>query len=84
MNLKHLKITREEYINIFKKRGITVPSNISNDNFLKKVKYLKKKILDMLQILEVSLQLITCLVMTCKMQYIHIFRKRNKMPSMKY
>ena len=43
MNLKHLKITREEYINIFKKRGITVPSNISNDNFLKKVKYLKKR-----------------------------------------
>ena len=65
MNLKHLKITREEYINILKNRGITKPSNVSADNLLKKVKYLKKKILDMLQILEVSLQLITYLLMTC-------------------
>ena len=43
MNLKHLKITSEDYINILKNRGITVPSNISIDKLLKKVKYLKKK-----------------------------------------
>ena len=84
MNLKHLKITREEYINILKNRGITVTSNISTDNLLKKVKFLKKKILDILQILEVSLQLITYLLMTCNMQYIHIFIKRNKMKSVNY
>ena len=42
MNLKHLKITREEYINILKNRGITVPNNISADNLFKKVKYLRK------------------------------------------
>ena len=40
MNLKHLKITREEYINILKNRGITVPDNISTNNLIKKVKYL--------------------------------------------
>ena len=84
MNLKHLKITREEYINILKNRGITVTSNISTDNLLKKVKFLKKKILDILQILEVSLQLMTYLLMTCNMQYIHIFIKRNKMKSVNY
>ena len=83
MNLKHLKITREEYINILKNRGITVPDNISTNNLFKKVKY-EKMILDILQILEVSQQLIICLVMTWKMQYIHIFIKRNKMTSMKY
>ena len=43
MNLKHLKITSEDYINILKNRGITVPSNISIDKLLKKVKYLKRR-----------------------------------------
>ena len=37
MNLKHLKITSEGYMNILKNRGITVPSNISIDKLLKKV-----------------------------------------------
>ena len=43
MNLNDLKITSEDYINILKNRGIMIPSNISIDKLLKKVKYLKKK-----------------------------------------
>ena len=43
MNLKHLKTRSEDYINILKNRGITVPCNISIDKLLKNVKYLKKK-----------------------------------------
>ena len=40
MNLKHLKITTDEYINILKNRGIKEPNNISTNTLLKKVKYL--------------------------------------------
>ena len=42
MNLKHLKITTDEYINILKNRAIKEPNNISTNTLLKKVKYLWK------------------------------------------
>ena len=43
MNLKHLKITREEYINILKNGSTTVLSDISTDRFLRRLNYLRKE-----------------------------------------
>ena len=37
-----LEITETEYIDILKNRGKQVSSEINDDTFLKKVKYLKK------------------------------------------
>ena len=38
-----LEITKSEYIDILKKRGKHISSEIDDDTLLKKVKYLKKK-----------------------------------------
>ena len=43
MNPIHLGITKSEYINILRNRNIRVSDNISMDNLLKSVKYLRKK-----------------------------------------
>ena len=43
MNPIHLGITKSEYINILRNRNIRVSDNISMDNLLKTVKYLRKK-----------------------------------------
>ena len=38
-----LEITKSEYIDILKKRGKHISSEIDDDTLLKKVKYLKKR-----------------------------------------
>ena len=43
MNPIHLGITKSEYINILRNQNIRVSDNISMDNLLKTVKYLRKK-----------------------------------------
>ena len=43
MNPIHLGITKSEYITILRNRNIRVSDNISMDNLLKTVKYLRKK-----------------------------------------
>ena len=43
MNPIHLGITKSEYITILRNRNIRVSDNISMDNLLKSVKYLRKK-----------------------------------------
>ena len=40
--IEHLKISRKEYLNILKNRGIKISSNISTDKLLRKVKFFKK------------------------------------------
>ena len=42
MKIENLKISKKEYLNILKNRGIKISSNISTDKLLRKVKYLKK------------------------------------------
>ena len=42
MKIEHLKISRKEYLNILKNRGIKISSNISTDKLLRKVKFFKK------------------------------------------
>ena len=43
MNPIHLGITKSEYINILRNQNIRASDNISMDNLLKTVKYLRKK-----------------------------------------
>ena len=43
MNPQHLGITKSEYINILRNQNIRVSDNISMDNLLKTVKYVRKK-----------------------------------------
>ena len=64
MKIEDLKISRKEYLNILKNRGIKVSNNISTDKLLRKVKFLKKLILDILQILEALTQPMICLLVT--------------------
>ena len=64
MKIEDLKVSRTEYLNILKNRGIKVSNNISTDKLLRKVKFLKKLILDILQILEALIQPMICLLVT--------------------